>query len=624
MRIQRANLQTPHTITTAAALTALGLLIAGCGGGLAPATRSPVAVSGSPTLNGHVHGGQQPISGAVIQLYAVGITGLKSAATPLIGATVTTDQNGNFSITGDWNCTTNTAAYGVNPLLYIVASGGNPGISSGTNNMAVNMTAALGPCSGINASTFISLDELTTVAAAYALAPFMADVAHVGAQGANPTGLINAFNTANLLVNTTTGAAPGSALPVNATAPVSELNSLADVLAACVNSTGVGGACSTLFTTTTPSGGNAPTDIVGVILNIASNPASQVSALFNMIQPSAPFQPVLALAPGDWTVALNFTGGGLSSPAGLALDSAGNVWVANAGGNSITALSSTGTLLTGATGYTGSNNIFGAQGIAVDKTGNVWVADTLLSSVVELTVSGGAVQSSTSFTSGGISGPLGIAIDSQNNVWVSNFAGGSVTELNNSGSPVGSSPLTAGGTLQSPAGIAIDAGGNVWVTDNSASDVAEFSNNQTLLSGTGYTDNAMVAPEGVALDASGRVWIADNGINAVSLLAANGSSLLTSPYTGGGLSLPAAVVIDGRGTDWVSNTQTAGSISELVFGQSAPLSPAAGLGTLNQPSGIAVDASGSIWTANAGDNSVSKIVGAAFPAILPLAANVGP
>jgi hypothetical protein len=188
----------------------------GCSDGLAPASRSQPTVAAVVRLKGQAHGGQQPISGSTIQLYAVGINGSRSAATPLLTTTVVTDQNGSFNLTGDWDCTSNTATYGVNPLLYIVASGGNPGLSSGTNNTAILLMAAIGPCNTLTSSSFISMNELTTVAAVYALTPFMADVAHVGASGVNPAGLVNAFSSASMLVNWTTGAVPGNLLPASA------------------------------------------------------------------------------------------------------------------------------------------------------------------------------------------------------------------------------------------------------------------------------------------------------------------------------------------------------------------------------------------------------------------------
>jgi sugar lactone lactonase YvrE len=619
------NLIHTRTITKSSGLVALAVALSGCGIAAPTGTQSSPTALGAHAISGTVHGGQNPVTGATIQLYAVGITGLKSAATPLIASLVLTDSNGNFNISGDWNCTANTAVYGTNPLLYLVATGGNPGISASTNNTALTLMAALGPCSGITSATNVVLDEVTTVASVVALTPFMSDSAHVGAQGANATGLVNAFATANTLANMATGTSPGGSLASTVSVPSNTINALADILAACVNSSGATGpSCSALFSAATTSAGSVPVDTVTAMLNINGSPANNAAALLRMIPPAPPFATAISTAPNDWSVAVKFTGGGLSAPTGIALDASGNAWVANAGGNSITGLTNTGTLLTGSTGYSGNNTIFGAQAIAVDKAGNVWVADTLLSSVFKLTVSGGVVQSSTSYTAGGISGPSGIAIDSQNDVWVSNFAGGSVTELSSSGAAVGGSPLTAGGTLQEPTGIAVDASGNVWVADSRLSVLTEFANSQTLLSGTGDTDGGLLAPSGIASDASGRAIVADSGSNAVSVFAATGTALATSPVTSGGLSQPAAVAIDGQGVAWVTNAQTAGSLSEINVATGATLSPSTGLGVFNQPEAIAVDASGSVWTANAGDNSVSVVVGLAAPVPTPLVMRTGP
>jgi DNA-binding beta-propeller fold protein YncE len=88
--------------------------------------------------------------------------------------------------------------------------------------------------------------------------------------------------------------------------------------------------------------------------------------------------------------------------------------------------------------------------------------------------------------------------------------------------------------------------------------------------------------------------------------------------------MPTAVAIDGQGAVWITNGLAAGSLSKLSILQSAPLSPATGLGSLAAPAGIAVDASGNIWTANAGDNSISKFIGIAAPVAVPLASSVGP
>src|SRR5580693_6047513 len=114
---------------------------------------------------GLVHGGQQPVTGATIQLYAVGTTGDGSAATPLLSPAPVSDANGGFNISGTYTCPSSSS------LVYIVASGGNPGLPPGTNNGALSLMAALGPCGNLSASTFIIINELTTVAAVYSLAP---------------------------------------------------------------------------------------------------------------------------------------------------------------------------------------------------------------------------------------------------------------------------------------------------------------------------------------------------------------------------------------------------------------------------------------------------------------------
>ena len=235
---------------TAAALMAV---LSGCGTGLSGGGGTAPIGSVTTHITGNVHGGQQPVSGATIQLYAVGNTSDKSAATALISSTVLTGTAGDFNISGLWNCN-NTVVYGSDPLLYLVATGGNPGLSAGTTNPALALMAALGPCSGITPSTFISVNEVTTVASVYALAPFMADYAHVGA--ANQAALKNAFSTVQSLIDSSSGFAPGPGLVSGATAPVATLYTLADAMATCVNSDGTG-KCDTFFAATKSAGGTA-------------------------------------------------------------------------------------------------------------------------------------------------------------------------------------------------------------------------------------------------------------------------------------------------------------------------------------------------------------------------------
>src|ERR1700753_2236499 len=107
------------------------LYLTGCGMGTAAAP-NPVAL----TVNGKVHGGQQAVVGAQIQLYVAGNSGNGSAASPLLNPTGTSGEDGASSITGDYSCPSATSQ------VYLVATQGNPGLGSGGNNPALAMMAA--------------------------------------------------------------------------------------------------------------------------------------------------------------------------------------------------------------------------------------------------------------------------------------------------------------------------------------------------------------------------------------------------------------------------------------------------------------------------------------------------
>ena len=265
--------------------------------------------------HGLVHGGQQPVTGATIQLYAVGTTGDGSAATPLLSPAPLSDANGTFDITNTYTCPSASA------LVYLVASGGNPGQAAGTNNAALSMMAALGPCGNLSASTFIFVNELTTVAAVYALAPYMTSPSAIGSAPADALALASAFTLASYFANTTTGTTPGTGVPAGTTVPVAQINTIADIISTCINSTGgVSGdttPCGTLFSLTTPTGITPATDTITTLLYLADNPSLNTAALFNLVTPTAPYQPPQAQVPPDLSVRLTVPSGFTASTAEL-------------------------------------------------------------------------------------------------------------------------------------------------------------------------------------------------------------------------------------------------------------------------------------------------------------------
>jgi hypothetical protein len=184
------------------------LLLGGCGQIDSHVATMPVQ-SNVTGITGNIYGGQQPVSNAVVQLYAVGTTGDGSAATPLLtGTPVTTDSNGNFDITNRFTCPS------ASTLVYIVGTGGNPGLGGSVNNTAIALMSAVGQCGTLTSSTFIGINEISTVVSVFALAPYVTSFDHIGSGSSDQAALGNAFATISQALNTTTGNVPGPNLPI--------------------------------------------------------------------------------------------------------------------------------------------------------------------------------------------------------------------------------------------------------------------------------------------------------------------------------------------------------------------------------------------------------------------------
>jgi glucose/arabinose dehydrogenase len=287
-----------------AALSSTSLiLLAGCALSSSPLSKTSSGITVSTNFTGRVIGGQQPVSNASIQLYAVATTSDGGTSTPLLTSAVTTDSSGRFTITSLYTCPTPSS------LVYITATGGNPGLTSGTNNLAISLITLLGPCGSLNSSTNIMIDERTTVAAVWALAPFMTSPSAIGSSSIDSAGLSAAFTFAASVANSSTGAVPGPSLPSGATAPIQQINTLANILAPCINSTGgVAGdssACGNLFAAATPNSAAPPTTTATAALNLARDPSLNVAAFFALTSATSPYQPQLASAPTDWSITLS-------------------------------------------------------------------------------------------------------------------------------------------------------------------------------------------------------------------------------------------------------------------------------------------------------------------------------
>jgi sugar lactone lactonase YvrE len=621
-------------VSAAIAISSCALFFAGCGG-MPVATTSRTGSVPRASISGRVHGGQSPIVGARVYLLAVNVSGTSTYGGPGIPASatnksqsvltsgdgqdslgyyVTTDANGNFNITGDYTCPSSYA----HPYLY--AAGGFPG--GGTSNSAIVLTAPVGSCGG--SSEFIVINEVSTVVTAYVFAGFASDPTHTSASNSAlaATNLDNAANTVSNIEDPMTGSALATTPAGNGAIPQAEINTLANILAACVNSVGpTSTQCSTLFGNAMNGATPAP-DTATAALNIAHNPGANITTLYPLQSSTSPFQPMLNSAPNDFTIAINYTGGGLDDPRGIAVDASGNVWTANYSGDSVSAFSPTGVAISpGTTGFQGGG-LDDPIGMAIDANGHAWVANYGGSSISEFNTSGEAVLGSP-FTGGGLDDPFGIAIDSSGNVWEANYTGNSVSEFSSSGGAI--SPATTGyngAGLNQPTEIAIDTGGNAWVASNGNSSVRELGPSGSP--GADYSGSGLSAPFGVALDASADIWLTSDGNSTMSEYSSSGLAL--SGVFGdrnGGLDLPRGIAIDSGGNAWAANYGVS-SISKFNSSGSAVTSTSGYKGGLNQPEGIAIDGAGNVWVGNYAGETLTEFVGAAAPVVTPIVANLLP
>ena len=158
------------------------------------------------------------------------------------------------------------------------------------------------------------------------------------------------------------------------------------------------------------------------------------------------------------------------------------------------------------------------RAIAIDSSGNVWVANDG-STVTELSSSGALIGTYTAGT-----WPWAIAIDSSGNVWVANFGNGTagtasgdsnVMELNSSGALIGT--YVAG---SAPDAIAIDSSGNVWVANRYSNNVMELNSSSGKIIGTYPVGSS---PHAIAIDSSGNVWVANRGTGIAGTASGDGN-----------------------------------------------------------------------------------------------------
>ncbi len=578
----------------------------------APPTGTYTGVS----FGGKAMAGKQPLIGAAVQLYAAGTSGNGSSGSPLLTTSLATDSTGAFTIPAGYLCPSSTSQ------VYVVARGGKPGPAASANG-AIALATVLGACNQLVPSSQIVVNEVTTVGVTYALSQFLSPGANLGASSTNVRGLANAVATALALADITTGNSPGPTFATNGTAPATKINSVANLLDTCVASISAN-SCSSLFSATTPAGGAVPNNTLDAALNLVRNPAANVSSLYALSAGSTAFAPALGIPPfllSDWTLFVNYSGGGMNAPSGLGVDSSGNVWVASYF-NAASIFSPLGKplLSQGITGF----GLSASYGLAVDASDNAWIPNEPSpgikgNSVSVLNSAGQSLAGSGGFTGGGLNYPISIAIDTDTSAWVVDYGNSHLTHLSSSGQALSGASGYTSPLLAFPVAAAVDGSHNVWIANQSGGTVTKMSPD-----GSQFTNYSCCnGPSTLAVDRLGNVWVANYYGNSISQISSSGT-VVSNGYTGGGLDHPQGIAIDGSGNLWVANFRSA-SITELAGAGGAPpgtaLSPAGGLGAdaaLSEAYALAVDASGNLWVSNFGSSVLTEYIGLASPVRTPM------
>ena len=342
------------------------------------------------------------------------------------------------------------------------------------------------------------------------------------------------------------------------------------------------------------------------------------------------------------------TSAGFSAPAGIAADAAGNVFFTSL--NAVFRLDArTGTLThvagNGAEGFSGDNGpaidaqLTRPMGLAVDTEGNLFIADRgngrirKVSRGVITTVAGsnanwyGDNVPATSFT---LSGPTSVAVDNSGNLYIVESSAQTVYKVSNgviatlAGSRLhygfsGDNGPAIDAALAGPSAVAVDNSGNVYIADSGNNRIRKVTNGViTTVAGNGLyysesdspvaTSVSFGIPIGVTVDASGNLYIAlisTNNIRKVSngmvtTVAGSGSygfSGDNGPAIDASLSLPAAVAVDPSGSIYIADSEnnrirkvsngiitTVGGMGACCFGgDNGPASAAGTAITSRQP-----------------------------------------
>lgn len=358
------------------------------------------------------------------------------------------------------------------------------------------------------------------------------------------------------------------------------------------------------------------------------------------------------------------------APGGVAVDSSGNVYVSDRAARRVRKIDTSGRITpfagTGEDGSSGdggqarSARLRGPEGLAVDSAGNVYIADPAANVVRKVAPSGvistvaGSGSTSPlgdggSATAAGLSNPNDVAVDGAGNLYIADTSHNRVRKVNSSGVittvagngstwPLGDGGPATSASLYSPLAVDVDAGGNVYIGDtrhnvvrkvNGAGVIATFAGTG-VQQRSGDSGPAMSATlswvTDVAVAPAGALWVSDDGrvraVNAAGTISTAAGNGTYGTYGDGVLAssamfqYPAGMAFDASGNLYVTDSHmvrrvgTDGMVAKIAggadWGWTGDGGPAV-QAKLTNPQGLALDAAGNLYVADTQNNRVRKV-----------------
>ena len=385
---------------------------------------------------------------------------------------------------------------------------------------------------------------------------------------------------------------------------------------------------------------------------------------------------VISTVAGDGTEDYGGDGGPaaaaqLNSPSGVAPDGAGNLYIADTGNDRIRKVDAAGVISTvagdGTPGYGGDGDaataaqLYFPSGVAVDGAGNLYIADSGnerirkvdAAGAISTVAGGGPIGDGGPATAAQLYSPRGVAADGAGNLYIADSFNNRIRKVDAAGviSTVagdgtegygGDSGAAVAAQLRSPRGVAADGAGNLYIADywNERIRKVDSAGVITTVAGdgtSGYSGDGgaavaaqLTSPRGVAVDGAGNLYIADYWSNrirkvdsagVITTVAGDGTRGFGGdggPATAAQLYRPSRVAVDGAGNLYIADTfnnrirkvDAAGVITTVAgdgtrgFGGDGGAATAA---QLSNPQGVAPDGAGNLYIADLGNDRIRKV-----------------